>query len=271
MKKTMAVVFAVLMTALLLVGCNQNTDQAQQTADSVQIGGVEDLVGKKIAVQEGTTGDIYASDIENATISRFKKAVDAGIDLKNGKVDAVILDEQPAKKIVENNPELTILKENFVQEDYAIAVRKGEKELLDSINATLKRIKEDGSFQSFLDAYIPESGEAKALPDRTPTNYEDTIVMGTNAEFEPFEYMDGDEVIGFDVEVAKEIAADMKKNLKIENMNFDSLITALVSGKVDMIIAGMTITDERKQNVDFSDSYYTSTQVIIIRKASLKQ
>ena len=274
MKKSMVVVIAVLMLALLLVGCKQTegTDEGQQTPEKVTIGGVEDLEGRKIAVQEGTTGDILASDeIKDAKISRFKKAVDAGIELKNGKADAVILDEQPAKKIVENNPELMILKENFVKEDYAIGVRKGETELLDSINKTLERIKEDGTFQTFLDAYIPETGERKALPERTATSYNETIVMGTNAEFEPFEYMEGDQIVGFDVEVAKEIAADLKQNLKIENMNFDSLINALVSGKIDMIIAGMTVTEEREQSIDFSEPYYTSTQVIIIRKESLKQ
>ena len=273
MKKSMVVVIAVLMLALLLAGCKQTqgTGEGQQTPEKVTIGGVEDLEGRKIAVQEGTTGDILATDIKDAKISRFKKAVDAGIELKNGKADAVILDEQPAKKIVENNPELMILKENFVKEDYAIGVRKGETELLDSINKTLERIKEDGTFQTFLDAYIPETGERKALPERTATNYDETIVMGTNAEFEPFEYMEGDQIVGFDVEVVKEIGADLKQNLKIENMNFDSLINALVSGKIDMIIAGMTVTEEREQSIDFSEPYYTSTQVIIIRKESLKQ
>ncbi|MFZ5974222.1 MAG: transporter substrate-binding domain-containing protein [Bacillota bacterium] len=264
MKRIFASVFAVFMLALMLAGCNQKKE-------TVFIGGAGDLEGKKIGVQLGTTGDIYASDIKGVTMSRYNKAVDAAIDLKNSKVDAVILDEQPAKKIVENNSDLMILNESLTKEDYAIAVRKGDTELLKSINATLARIKKDGTFQSFLDAYIPQSGESKPLPDRTATNYKDTIVMGTNAEFAPFEYKEGDKVVGFDVEVANEIAADLQKNLKIEDMKFDSLIGALAAGKIDMILAGMTVSDERKKSVDFSDSYYTSTQVIIIRKTSLKE
>lgn len=266
MKRILASVFAVLMLALALAGCSEKK--------AVFIGGVKDLAGLKIGVQEGTTGDIYASDpekIPDAKVSRYKKAVDAAVDLKNGKVDAVVLDEQPAKRIVQNNSDLMILDESLTKENYAIAVRKGDTELLNSVNATLRRIREDGSFQKFLDAYIPESGEPTELPDRAATNYADTIVMGTNAEFEPYEYRDGDKIVGFDIEIANEIAADLHKNLKIEDMNFDSLINALVSGKIDMILAGMTVTDERKQNVDFSETYVTSTQVIIIRKTSQKE
>jgi len=263
MRRITAVLCAAFMLALMLAGCG-----AKQ--ETVFIGGVDDLVGKKIGVQEGTTGDIYAGDIEKAELSRYKKAVDAAIDLKNGKVDAVILDEQPAKRIVENNPDLAIIDEDFTQEDYAIGVRKEDTELLASINATLKRIKEDGKFQSFLDAYIPESGEPTVLPERPATNFKDTIVMGTNAEFEPFEYKENGKIVGFDVEIANEIAADLGKNLKIEDMNFDSLINALTSGKIDMILAGYTALDERKKSIAFSDSYYTSTQVIIVRKTSMQ-
>ncbi len=98
---------------------------------------------------------------------------------------------------------------------------------------------------------------------------EDVLVVGTNAEFPPFEYIggpNGDEVKGFDIDLAKQIAEDAGKTLKIENMKFDSLIVALNSGKIDMIASGMTITEERKKNVDFSQPYYEATQVVITQK-----
>ena len=262
MKKTMSLVLAcLLIAAAMLSGCTKK--------EYKKISGADDLKNTIIGVQEGTTGDIFATDVKGASIQRFKKAVDAAIDLKNGKIDAIILDEQPAKKIVEKNPKLVILNEEFALEDYAIAVKKGDTELLAKINATLNRIKNDGTYQKFIDAYIPESGEATALPERTASTATEELVIGTNAEFSPFEYMDGDKIVGFDIEIAQEIAADMGKKLRIENMNFDSLINALNTGKVDMVIAGMTATDERKQNVDFSDTYYVSKQVIIINKKSL--
>lgn len=259
MKKLVSMTLIVATILVSLTGCKKE--------ETVFITGADDLVGKKIGVQEGTTGDIYATDVEGATLSRFKKGVDAAIDLKNGKIDAVILDEQPAKKIVANNKDLVILEEEFSLEDYAIAVAKGNEDLLNSINATIANVKSNGKYQEFLDAYIPEDGVV-VIPKHDPTNFADDIVMGTNAEFEPFEYRDGDTIVGLDVELAYEIANDLGKNLVIEDMNFDSLINALSSGKIDMILAGMTVTDERKESVDFSEPYYTSKQVIIVRKTS---
>ena len=97
------------------------------------------------------------------------------------------------------------------------------------------------------------------------------LVMGTNAEFPPFETRggaNGAEIVGFDVEVAQAIAAKVGLPLKIEDMKFDSLLPALSAGKVDLVLAGMTITDERSQNVDFSTPYYKATQVVLILAGS---
>ena len=93
----------------------------------------------------------------------------------------------------------------------------------------------------------------------------DVIVMGTNAEFEPFEYRDGLEVVGFDVEIAKKVAEKLGKELVIEDMAFDSLVMALNTDKIDFIAAGMTATEERKTQVDFSDAYFSSQQMIIVK------
>lgn len=93
----------------------------------------------------------------------------------------------------------------------------------------------------------------------------DVIVMGTNAEFEPFEYRDGLEVVGFDVEIAKKVAEKLGKELVIEDMAFDSLVMALNTDKIDFIAAGMTATEERKTQVDFSDAYFNSQQMIIVK------
>lgn len=90
------------------------------------------------------------------------------------------------------------------------------------------------------------------------------ITMGTNAEFEPFEYMSGNEVVGFDVEISKLIAEAVGKELVVENMGFDALIPALENKKIDFVAAGMTVTEERAKQVDFTDAYYNSTQVIIV-------
>ncbi|WP_434756703.1 ABC transporter substrate-binding protein/permease [Paenibacillus amylolyticus] len=95
------------------------------------------------------------------------------------------------------------------------------------------------------------------------------LVLGTSADFAPYEFhkvINGkDEIVGFDIAIAKEIAKDLGAELVIEDMGFDGLLPALQSGRVDLVVSGMTPTDERKQSIDFSEPYYKSKQVIMVR------
>lgn len=94
------------------------------------------------------------------------------------------------------------------------------------------------------------------------------LVMATNAEFPPYEYHDGGEIVGIDVEVAEAIAAKLGMTLEIEDIAFDSIIPELQSGKADIGAAGMTVSEDRLKNVDFSDTYTTASQVIIVKEDS---
>lgn len=123
------------------------------TKDS-PIASPDDLTGKKIGVQTGTTGDIYADDVENAEVQRFNKGMEAVMALNQGKIDAVIIDREPAKVFVKENEGLKILDEAFTVEEYAIAVKKGNTELLDKMNAAIKELKESGELQKIVDKYI---------------------------------------------------------------------------------------------------------------------
>ena len=94
------------------------------------------------------------------------------------------------------------------------------------------------------------------------------LTMATNAYFPPYEYYEGDKVVGIDAEIAQAVADKLGLTLKIEDMEFDSIITAVSTGKADMGLAGMTVTEERKQNVNFSDTYATGVQVVIVPEGS---
>ena len=98
--------------------------------------------------------------------------------------------------------------------------------------------------------------------------YEATIKMATNAAFPPYEYKEGDEFVGIDVEIAQAIAAELGTELEIVDMEFDSIITSVQAGEVDFGMAGMTVTDERKEEVDFSVSYATGVQSVIVAEGS---
>lgn len=97
---------------------------------------------------------------------------------------------------------------------------------------------------------------------------EGTLTMATNAYFPPYEYYDGKDIIGIDADIAKAIADKMGLELKIEDMEFDSIITAVSTGKADLGLAGMTVTPDRQKNVDFSDSYATGIQSVIVKEDS---
>lgn len=95
------------------------------------------------------------------------------------------------------------------------------------------------------------------------------LVVGTSADYPPYEFhtmANGkDEIVGFDIDIAKEVAKELGVELEVKDMDFDGLLVALQAGKVDMVFAGMTPTDERKENADFSDIYYSATHRFILR------
>lgn len=95
-----------------------------------------------------------------------------------------------------------------------------------------------------------------------------TLIMATNAAFPPYEYVEGDKIVGIDAEIAEAIAKDLGMELQIDDMEFDSIIAAVQSGKADMGVAGMTVNEDRLKNVNFSDSYATGVQVVIVKEDS---
>ncbi len=110
--------------------------------------------------------------------------------------------------------------------------------------------------------------EEPAAEGGSGTATEGVLVMATNAEFPPYEYHDGDTIVGIDADIAAAIAEKIGCTLEIEDIAFDSIIPEVTSGKADMGLAGMTVTEDRKQSVDFSDSYASSSQVVIVPEDS---
>ncbi|MFJ5964948.1 transporter substrate-binding domain-containing protein [Bacillus sp. NPDC093026] len=95
-----------------------------------------------------------------------------------------------------------------------------------------------------------------------------TLVMATSADYPPFESKDGDKIVGFDVDLAKALAKKNGYKLEIQDMDFASLVSALKTNKADIVLAGMTPTEKRKKQVDFSDIYYNATNMLVTKKDS---
>ena len=136
----------------------------------------------------------------------------------------------------------------------------------DSVNAAMETLNENGTYDLLVQKHI--SNEDVELPELPSYESKGTLTMGTNAEFEPFEYVgdDGETLMGFDIDYAKYLCATMGYDLEIENMDFDALPGALQSGKVDFLAAGISITEEKQQVMDFTNEYYEATQAIVVLK-----
>ena len=237
---------------------------------------IEDLEGSRIGVQLGTVGDVNASEYEGdkagTVIERYNKGNDAIQALKQKKIDAVIIDAEPAKAYVQKNADLKILDEEFMLEEYAICIAKGNSELRENINEALKQLKADGTF-AMIEANYTGSDEQKGKTPYVPKNIErpnGTLIAATNAAFPPYEYYSEGVMTGFDIDMIQAVCDVLGMTLKMEDMEFDSIITAVQSGKAMVGVAGMSVTPDRLKNIDFTDSYTTSKQVIIVKDPEAK-
>lgn len=133
-----------------------NASQVIIVKEDSEITGSKDLSDKKIGVQLGTTGDLLATDLAgDSNVERYNKGFEAVQALLQDKIDAVVIDSAPANVFVEQNEGLKVCSEAMSQEEYAIAVAKGNTEMLDKINGALKELKEDGTIDAIMNKYIP--------------------------------------------------------------------------------------------------------------------
>lgn len=152
----------------------------------------------------------------------------------------------------------------LTSEEYAFGVDKNQPELLEQTNAFIAQIMEDGTFDEICERYFGD-GEPVAVVSATEDASKDQLVVATNAEFAPFEYMEGDKYYGIDMEIAKALADSLGKELVIVNMSFDAVCLSVGQSKCDIAMAGLTITEDRKEAVNFTDSYYNASQKIVVK------
>ena len=268
-KPIMILLMAALMATFIVSLC------ACGKSDSKKVTCVDDLEGAKIGVQLGTTGDIYVSDYENdgsgTKVEKYNKGADAVQALKVGKIDCVVIDEQPALAFVKENKGLKILDEEFTNEDYAFCLKKGNTELRDKVNTALEKLQQDGTVQSIIDNYIGSVDQVGKTPyvKKDIDRSNGTLKVGTNAEFPPYEYYEDNKVTGIDMDIMQAIADELGMDMQVEDMQFDAIIAAVSSGKVDVGASGFTVTEDRKKNVDFTDTYITTKQEIIVKDSQL--
>jgi ABC-type amino acid transport substrate-binding protein len=263
-KKIILTLIALTIFSVLITAC-------QSTAQDTVITGKDDLVGKKIGAQLGTTGAIEASKIQNAEVKTYDSYDLAFLDLANGQIDAVIADYPTALGFVERNSDkLMVVGQVFTDESYGIAVCRDSADLLGQINAGLAAVKADGTLEKLEEKWLAEASAAGtfSVPKVEGTISGPSIRVATDATFPPFEIVDEEtlDLTGFDIELMRAIAAESNLNIEFVNMGFDSVVAGLAQCQYDVAIAAITITEERAEQMLFSDPYINAGQIVVIRK-----
>lgn len=247
---TMIGCWILIATAFLTViaGCGGKRDTITE---------VSQLEGKEFAVPTGTVADdLVLSRFPNARFKYFNSVMDAAMAVKGGKADAAAYDEPILRNIAAKNPGLRVLPQMITTDNYGFAVRLEERELKETVDGVIGELRSSGAYDEMMIRWFPDRGEPARMP-KIETGTDGVFRFGTSAVTEPFSFIDGNhQIVGLDVEIAALVAQRLNKRLEVVNMDFGAMIPALTAGRVDMIGACITITEERARRVLFSEPYY---------------
>lgn len=149
-------------------------------------------------------------------------------------------------------------------EEYAFGVDKNQPELMEAANELIAEIKDNGQLDEICNRYFG-NGEPVGVTSAAEDASKDQLIVATNAEFEPFEYKKGDTFYGIDMEIAQLLADKLGKELVIKDMKFDAVLLSVQQQKCDIGMAGLTVSEERQQQVNFTDSYYSASQRLVVK------
>ena len=269
----LAAALALVLGALTITGCGSSTETASITS-------VDDLQsGDKVGVQSGTTGEDWARtnlEPKGIEIKAYDDVLLAFSALQAGDVDGVINDLPISQDVVKDESRgLVIVQEIKTDESYGFAFSKDDAVLRDAVNWALAEVIADGTYDEIYTDWFGSapmsmpaatSGVTEKPAGDLGTITEGTIVVGSDTAFPPFENVESGTTVGFDVDLMNAIGEKLGVTVEFKSYKFDALITGVQAGtEFDMIASAMTITEERKQSIDFSDPYINSNQSLTVR------
>ena len=263
---------AVLLAMLgVCAGCGQKpAERGSGTtagAAAAKMSSTADLKDKRIGVVLGTVHDTLAPNYPKATVLQYENAHDLALAVTAGKVDAALSDAEPLMERMRTNPGLGIVGEPLISYPMGAGFRKGETTLRHAFNQYLAEIRKNGVYDDMSDRWF--KAHDPPMPDVPVPNPRGEITVGIASNGLPFGAMRDGVFVGFDVELARRFAASLGKTAKFsKEMPFGSLIAAAATGKVDMIIASIFITEERER-IDFSDPYRASGVLVYALKSNI--
>jgi len=233
-----------------------------------KLASIDDISDKRVAVYEGTVHDAFvAKKYPTAKILRYKSAADMIMALKSEKADAAFFDARPAELLIKSNPDVGILADNVLSLPLGVGFNKNNPELRKKFNKFLAEAKADGTFDEICKRWLEGDAEKAVMPKFNFDKGAPKLILAAAVADLPHSAIMNGEHVGLDIEMIKTFARKEGYNLEILTLEFASLVPALASGKADMIVDAIAITEERQKQVDFSDSYlHFNTTVLALKK-----
>ncbi|GAB2548309.1 ABC transporter permease subunit [Leucobacter ruminantium] len=234
-------------------------------AENSDVKGYEDLKGKTVVAKGGSEGESEAKKLAEEydfTVKALDQSTSLIESVKNGSAAAVFDDYPVLKYGIAQGNGLKVVTDKIPGGQYGFAVAKGQNaDLLGAFDEGLAELKADGTYDEILAKYLGEDDASEGAKGEAPEALDlggKKFTIATDTTFAPFEFRKGGELVGIDMDILNHIAEEENFQVDIQSLGFQAAVSAVTSGQADGVIAGMSITDERKQTFDFSDPYFDS-------------
>jgi polar amino acid transport system substrate-binding protein len=214
--------------------------------------------------------DYLLSRYPEAKLSMFPSAADSLLALQSGKLDYIMTSRSTAGYMMKQDSEIHIAEDNLVNEACYIAVSKQQTELKEKVDSVLNEFKANGTLNELIDRWVssgPDYYKTKEIEIATGTN--GVLKVALSPDIPPICFMQDGKPVGINIELIQLIANELDMIVEFYNMDFDALLPAIQSGKVDLAISDINATDERRKLVDFTQSYFDNPQVLVSRGESI--
>jgi polar amino acid transport system substrate-binding protein len=245
-----------------LAGATEGTGQRSATpavppdrSEPKKLAHVDDLEARRIGVLQGSAHvDYIEKTWPRATLLQYNTPADLLLAVKTGKVDAALSDAEPLREMLRADKTLGVLGESLFSFPEGAGFRKGNDALRNQFNRFLAELRQSGVHADMIDRWMERN--VTDMPVIANAGSSGGLVVGVSDGSLPFMAVKDNKLIGFEIELAQRFGAYLDRKARFSHIDFSGLIAAVATGKVDMILSAIFITEERKQSIDFSDPYY---------------
>ncbi len=222
-----------------------------------------------IGVGQGTAAmTVVEKNFPRCKIEYYASLTDGYLGVKYGKLDAFAFDRHTLKYVTVQNPDLALLDDKIGDEQIVVGAQPGREELMQKVNAFIRQYRQDGTYQAMYERWI--LGKNLQMPDLPePDRPAPALTVGTDGRNEPMNYYADGRLSGFDIEFAKRLALFLNARITFQSIEYPAIVAAAAAGKIDLLIANLNATEERRKIMLFSDPYVDSEVSFLVRKDRL--